>query len=67
METLAGTVRTLRLTLTSAAQAEIDGFVKSLLQRVASASPTTRVIFGPSKKQWMASWLGLASGAVLFF
>jgi len=62
METLTGTVRTPRLTPTSTARAEFDGFVQSLLQRVSSASPTTRVVFGPSKTQWMASWLGLLAG-----
>ena len=47
---------------------EIDDFVKSLLQRVARVSPTTRFVIGPTRTQWVASWVGvLASGAVLLF
>ena len=44
----------------------IDDFMKSLLKRVAVASPETAYVSGPSRTQWIASWIGvLASGAVL--
>lgn len=68
LEIVAGTVATLKLTPKSTAGRGIDGFVQSLLQRVASSSPATQVVFGPSRTQWTASWIGaLVSGAVILF
>jgi len=61
-----GNTRTLRLMATPAPNGVIDDFVKSLLNRVALASPGTKFVSGPSQTQWIASWIGvLASGAVL--
>jgi hypothetical protein len=61
-----GNATTLKLMATHASNGAIDDFMKSLLKRVAVASPETAYVSGPSQTQWIASWIGvLASGAVL--
>lgn len=68
VKTSEGATTTFRSVPETASAMEIDDFVKSLLQRVACVSPTTRFVIGPSRLQWVASWVGvLASGAVLLF
>jgi hypothetical protein len=60
-----GNTTTLRLMSTPGPNGVIDDFVKSLLKRVALSSPGTAFVSGPSRTQWIASWIGvLASGAV---
>lgn len=66
VKTSEGTTTTLRFVSEAASAMEIDDFVKSLLERAARLSPTTRFVIGPSQTKWVASWVGLfASGAVL--
>lgn len=61
-----GNTTTLRLMATPALEGVIDDFVKTLLKRVALSSPETAFVSGPSRTQWIASWIGgFASGAVL--
>lgn len=61
-----GKTTTLRMRATHASNGPIDDFVKSLLERVALSSPGAAFVSGPSRTQWIASWIGvLASGAVL--
>lgn len=68
VQTSDGTTTTLRFVPEAASAMEIGDFVKSLLQRVARVSPTTRFVIGPTRMQWVASWVGvLASSAVLLF
>lgn len=68
VKTAEGATTTFRSVPEAAAATEIDDFMKSLLQRVACVSPTTRFVIGPTRTQWVASWVGvLASGAVLLF
>lgn len=63
-----GATTTFRFVPEAASAMAIDDFVKSLLQRVARVSPTTRFVIGPSRSQWVASWVGvLASSAVLLY
>ena len=66
VQTLEGTTTKLRFVPEAESSMEVDDFVKSLIDRVAHKSPTTRFVIGPSQTQWVASWVGLfASGAVL--
>jgi len=66
IRTLDGNTTTLRLMAAHASNGPIDDFVKSLLERVALSSPGAAFVSGPSRTQWIASWIGvLASGAVL--
>ena len=45
---------------------EITDFVTALVARVARAAPQTCLVIGPSRRQWVASWVGvLVSGLVL--
>ena len=45
---------------------EIADFVADLGRRIARSSPVARLVIGPSRRQWVASWIGvLASGVVL--
>jgi len=61
-----GNATTLRLMAAHGSNGAIDDFVKSFLKRVALSSPGTAFVSGPSRTQWIASWIGvLASGAVL--
>lgn len=66
LKTSQGDMATLRLMLDGSSDRGIDDFVKSFLQRVAQSSPQTPVVIGPSRLQWLASWIGVvASGAIL--
>lgn len=68
VKTSEGATTTFRFVPETASAVGIDDFVKSLLQRVAPVSPTTRFVIGPTRTQWLASWVGvLASGVVLLF
>ncbi len=68
VQTSDGNTMTLRLMATPGSNGVIDDFVKSLLKRVAHSSPETALVSGPSRTQWIASWIGvLASGAILLF
>jgi hypothetical protein len=61
-----GNTTTLRLMAAHGFKSAIDDFVKSFLKRVALSSPGAAFVSGPSRTQWIASWIGvLASGAVL--
>jgi len=61
-----GNTTTLRLMAAHGSKSAIDDFVKTLLERVALSSPGAAFVSGPSRTQWIASWIGvLASGAVL--
>jgi len=61
-----GNTRTLRLMAAHGSKSAIDDFVKTLLERVGLSSPGAAFVSGPSRTQWIASWIGvLASGAVL--
>lgn len=61
-----GNTNTLRLASSPDPNRAIEDFVKSLLKRVALSSPGAAFVSGPSRTQWIASWIGvLASGAVL--
>jgi len=65
---LDGNTTSLRLMAAHASNGRIDDFLKSLLERVALSSPGAPFVSGPSRTQWIASWIGvLASGAVLLF
>lgn len=49
-----------------APDAEVTAFAMDLGKRVARASPAARLVIGPSRRQWVASWIGVcASGLVL--
>ena len=61
-----GEKTTLRLTPSSRSDAEIASFTGALLDRVAQADPMTPLHLGPSRRQWVAAWIGLVvSGAIL--
>lgn len=54
-----GEKTTLRLTPSSRSDAEIASFTGALLDRVAQADPMTPLHLGPSRRQWVAAWIGL--------
>lgn len=61
-----GDTTILRLMAKHSPEGAINDFVKTLLKRVALSSPGAAFVSGPSRTQWVASWIGvLASGAVL--
>ncbi|MCR9148582.1 MAG: hypothetical protein NXH83_00265 [Rhodobacteraceae bacterium] len=60
-----GTARTLRLRCTASSDAGARSFVRSLIARVAAVQPTMPVVLGPSRLQWLASWIGLLASAVI--
>ena len=58
--------RTLRLRYRATTAERAGSFVRSLVARVAKVQPTMPVVLGPSRLQWLASWIGLlASAAIL--
>ncbi|NHQ75900.1 hypothetical protein HAT86_15730 [Roseovarius gahaiensis] len=63
-----GRAITLRVSSGATSDEAVNDFVKSLCSLLAATSPDARVVIGPSRTQWVASWGGLfASGAVLLF
>ncbi len=55
-----------RLTPFSRSDEEVSAFMAALVERVARAAPMTPLHLGPSRRQWIAAWIGaFVSGAIL--
>lgn len=61
-----GSKTTIRLTPHSRSGEEVSAFTASLVDRVARVAPMTPLLLGPSRRQWIAAWVGvIVSGAIL--
>lgn len=62
-----GKTKRFRVVSSSGSDEKIVAFARSLVERVSYVAPETPLLVGPTRRQWIAAWIGLVTSVGILF